>query len=275
MRCRIAVALVPALFCLSCGPSTESTRTDSAAPTVATKEALYQQGHRFYLQLQLDSAQALLSRALTMDPNYRDALADLAPLQYDLAARATAGKTKTDLLRKARDLYIKLESLGATESETYERLCEIANALHDDKTFLKYAKRNAEQFPYDRQYYNLTVAYFTGEDYNNAIKVCKEAIEKFPSSPFIGTYYRQLGRAYMKVDRDQTAEKTFYAGLSVLDNRIAELRKTNPAFATSDAYARFKDDQIGILVSLKNLHTTYKALDKLANVERKLKELGK
>jgi len=273
MRCRIA--LVPALFLLSCGPSTESRRTDSATPTVATKETLYQQGHRFYLQRQLDSAHALLSRAVTMDPNYRDALADLAPLQYDLAMREPSPKTKTGLLRNSRDTYMKLESLGVTESDIYERLCEIATALNDDKTFLKFAKRNAEQFPYDRQYYNLTVAYFNVEDYTNAIKVCKEAIEKFPSSPFIGTYYRQLGRAYMKVDRDQTAEKTFYAGLSVIDNRIAELRKTNPAFATSDEYARFKDDKIGILISLKNLHTTYKALDKLANVERKLKELGK
>ncbi|MEO8168271.1 MAG: hypothetical protein ABI623_08490, partial [bacterium] len=74
---------------------------------------------------------------------------------------------------------------------------------------------------------------------------------------------------------DQTAEKTFYTGLSAADNKIAELRKADPAYKNSADFARLKDDKIGMLISLKNLHTTYKATDKLAEVEKKLKELGK
>ncbi len=271
----LAFFLFPFSLFIGCGPSTETTKTETTTPTVATKEMLYQRGHQLYLQQRLDSAQALLSQAVAMDASYKDAITDLAPLHYDLAMRSDAAKNKNDLLRKSRDYYVKLETLGAKEPDTYERLCELANMLNDDKAFLKYAKKNAEAYPYDRQFYNLSVAYFNVEDYNNVIKVCKDAIEKLKLSPFIGTYYRQLGRAYMKIDRDQTAEKTFYSGLGVIDSRMAEMRKNNPDYKNSNDYSRLKDDNIGILISLKNLHTTYKAMDKLEDVEKKLKELGR
>jgi tetratricopeptide (TPR) repeat protein len=269
------LAPLSALVVASCGPSTEANKMETTTPAVATKEFLYQRGHKFYLQLNFDSAQVVLSQALALDAGYKDVIADLAPLHYDLALRSEAAKKKNELLRKSRDYYMKLEALGTRESEVYERLCEIASMLNDEKTFLKYAKKNADAYPYDRQYYNLSVAYFNVEDYNAAIKVCKDAIEKFKLSPFIGTYYRQLGRAYMKVDRDQTAEKTFYTGLGVIDKKMAEMRKSNTDGEKSDEYSRLKDDKVGILISLKNLHTTYKALDKLADVEQKLKELGR
>lgn len=240
-----------------------------------TKEELYRQGHALYARLELDSARSLLTRALVLDASYAPALADLAALTYDLAMRAEVGKNKTELLRASRNYYVKLETLGALEPDAYERLCEIADALHDAKTFLKYAKKNAEVYPYDRQFYNLSVAYFTVEDYASVIALCKKAIEQFPSSPFIGTFYRQLGRAYMKIDRDQTAERTFYAGLAAIDKRKAELRKQATNDPASPESQRLKDDEIGILTSLKYLHTTYKAKDKLVEVERKLKNLGK
>jgi hypothetical protein len=147
--------------------------------------------------------------------------------------------------------------------------------LNDDKTFLKYAKKNADAYPYDRQHYNLSVGYANVEDWNNLVSLTKKAIDKFKDSQYIGSFYRQLGRAYTKIGRDQTAEKTFYTGLNAVDNKVAELRKLNAEYKSSPEYARLKDDKVGMLVSLKNLHTTYKATDKLADVERKLKELGR
>ena len=268
-------SLLPVLLLSACGPSTESSKNEESIPGIATKEMLYKRGHQLYLQQNLDSAQAALQQALALDANYQDVLADLAPLHYELAMRTDAAKKKNELLRRSREYYVKLESFGTRESDLYERICEIANVLNDDKTFLKYAKKNADAYPYDRQYYNLSVAYFNVGDYANVMKSMKEAVGKFQSSTFIGSFYRQLGRAYMKIDRDQTAEKTFYSGLSAVDMKMAELRKANTEYKTSADYARLRDDKVGMLISLKNLHTTYKATAKLAEVEKKLKELGR
>ncbi|MBI5474781.1 MAG: hypothetical protein HY961_20770 [Ignavibacteriae bacterium] len=261
------------IFAAGCGgTATETTKTDA---TPLTKEALFRRGHQFYLQQQHDSAQSVLKSVLTMDANYREAIADLAALHYDLAMRSEAGKPKAEQLKESREYYVKLESLGSTDSDTYERLCEIANALSDSKTFLRYAKKNVDHYPFDRQYYNLSVACFEANDYQGAIKAMKEAVEKFRNSSYIGSFYRQLGRAYTKVDRDQTAEKTFYTGLAAADRMIADLKKRGGDYKSSPDYARLKDDKIGMLASLKNLHTTYQAMDKLADVEKKLKELGR
>lgn len=267
-------SVICVVLIFGCGPSSESTEME-ATTLPATKEMLYQRGHQLYLQQNLDSAQAVLTQALAADANYKDVIADLAPLNYDLAMRSEAAKRKTDLLRKARDHYVKLETLVAKEPDMYERLCEIANMLNDDKTFLIYARKNADAYPYDRQYYTLSVAYANVEDWSNLMSSMKKAVEKFKESPYIGSFYRQLGRAYSKIDRDQTAERTFYSGLNAVDSKVAELRKANAEYKSSPEFARLKDDKIGMLISLKNLHTTYKAADKLAEVERKLKELGR
>ncbi len=258
---------------VGCGPAPETARKETETPL--TKEALFQAGHRLYLQQQYDSAQVLLTRVLTLDRTYAAAVADLASLNYELAMRADAGRRRNELLRASRAYYLRLDSLNSVDADAYERLCEIASALNDHRTFLTYAKKSAEAYPYDRQYYNLSVAYFNVNDFASVIKVCKEAIEKFPASPFIGTFYRQLGRGYMKVDRDQTAERTFYAGLGVIEKRMADARKSNADYVSSADYQRLKEDMKGILISLKNLHTTYKATEKLAEVEKKLKELGR
>jgi tetratricopeptide (TPR) repeat protein len=270
----LAVLAIVLAF-VSCGPTTETTKTETTPPPLATKDGLFQRGQQLYLQQNLDSALVFLNQALAMDANYKDALEILAPLHYDLAMRSESAKKKNEQLRKSRDYYAKVEAFGVKESETYERICEIANMLNDDKTYLKYAKKNAEAYPYDRQYYNLSVGYANVEDWNNLISLAKKAIDKFKDSQYIGSFYRQLGRAYTKIDRDQTAEKTFYVGLGAIDSRLSELRKANPEFKSTPEYARLKDDKIGMLISLKNLHTTYKAGDKLADVEKKLKELGR
>lgn len=270
---RILMAVASLLLLAGCGSSPESARRET--PKLAPKEILFADGQRLYLQENLDSARTVLLEAVALDANYRDALEILAPLHFDLAARSESGKKKMELLRQSRDFYIKLEALGAKDPIVYERLCEIAGTLHDTKTFVKYAKKNADAYPYDRQLYNLSVAYFTAEEYNNVINVCKQGIDKFKNSPFAGTFYRQLGRAYMKMDRDQTAERTFYTGLGIIDRKMAELRKNDPDYAHSADFIRLKEDKAGILTSLKYIHTTYKAAEKLADVEKKLKELGK
>jgi tetratricopeptide (TPR) repeat protein len=267
------LTIVFSLF-IGCGPSTEATKTETTTTEVITKEILVNRAQKFYLQQNLDSARANVTQALAMDASYKEALEVAAPLHYDLAMRAGTKKNKNEYLRLARDYYAKAESFGVRDSETYERMCEIANLLNDDKTFLKYAKKNADAYPYERQYYNLGVAYANVEDWSNMINAMKKAVEKFPGSHYIGSFYRQLGRAYTKIGRDQTAEKTFYAGLNAIDAKLAELRKANVEYKSSAEYARLKDDKHGILITLKNLHTTYRAMDKLAEVERKLKELG-
>jgi len=177
-------------------------------------------------------------------------------------------------LKKSLGYFIKLESNGSRESETLERLSELSNILEDTKAFVRYARKNAELYPYERQYMNLGLAYFQAGDYPAVIKTEKEAIEKFKGSTFTGSFYRQLGRAYMKVDRDQTAERTFDTGISAVDGIIAERSKTDHGFRAGEEYQRLVDDKIGMLVSLKSLHQTYHAVDKLRKVEQELKDLG-
>lgn len=271
----VCIALLTMAALHGCGPAAESTKTETTPPISLAKEAMFERGRQLYFQQSLDSAQTMLNQAIAIDANYREPIEILAPLHYDLAMRSDGQKKKAEQLRKSRDYYVKLESFGSKDSELYERICEIANMMNDDKTFVKYAKKNADAYPFDRQYYNLSVAYANVEDWNTLIATMKKAVDKFKDSPYIGSFYRQLGRAYTKVDRDQTAEKVFYSGLSSIDGKIAELRKGSDEYRSSPEFARLNDDKIGILISLKNLHTTYKAMDKLAQVERKLKELGR
>ena len=258
----------------SCGPSPETTKPPVSS--LEMKEALYHRGHQLLLEQQFDSAQVVLKRALAMDASYIAPLTDLGQLHYDLGMREAGEKNprRLEQLRKSRDYFAKVDALGSKESDLYERLCEISHALDDDRSFLKYAKKNAEAYPYDRQYFNLGSAYFLTGDFQRVIKSQKEAIEKFKSSQYIGSFYRQLGRAYMKVDRDQTAERTFDAGLKAVEVRIADHKKTGSDYKGTDEYRRLMDDRIGMLVSLKGLHQTYRAKEKLERVEKQLQEAG-
>ena len=177
-------------------------------------------------------------------------------------------------LRAARTYFVRLEQLGERASEIYERLCEISITLNDDRSFVRYAKKNADIYPYDRQLFNLARAYFEVEDFQSVIKSAKESLERFKGSPYTSSFYRLLGRSYMKIGRDQTAEKSLAAGVREADARLAELRKQCSSTLLADQIRRTRDDKINMLLALKQLHTTYKADDKLRQVERQLKEEG-
>ena len=275
MRSRSKSNLLVVLLGLvaSCGPAPETVKP---TPALETKEDMYRSGHQLYLEQQFDSAQIMLRKAVALDASYVPPLTDLAQMHYDLGMRETGEKNpkRLEQFKKARDYFAKIDALGNKESDLYERLCELSYALDDDRAYVKYTKKNAEAYPYDRQYFNLGSAYFMTGEYQNVIKTQKEAIEKFKGSPYIGSFYRQLGRAYMKIDRDQTAERTFDMGIRTVDATIAELKKTNSHHEATDVFRRLMDDKIGMLVSLKGLHQTYKAMEKLKQVERQLQEAG-
>jgi tetratricopeptide (TPR) repeat protein len=261
-------ALAGALLCLaSCGPPGESGRSRAE-----TSESVYMRGHQLYLTMHLDEAERELLRAVAMDSTYRDPQVDLGSLCFDIG-RKEEGARRIERFRKARAFLARAEDLGYREAAAYDRLCEICTELEDAHGFLKYAKKNAEGYPYERQYYNLGVAYFGVGDWAGVVKTEREASEKFRESQYIGAYYRQMGRAYMKMDRDQTAERTFAAGVQAVDARMAVVKK-NGGGAVSEEYRRLLDDKIGMLLLLKRLHTTYREQEKLAQVERQLREAG-
>lgn len=256
-----------------CGQSPETMKPPTSLPD--GKEAWYTVGHRFYVNQEYDSADVYLQKASAIDAAYLAPLNDLSLMHYSLGMQEQGEKNPKRLshFKKAFEYFARIESHGSNDSEIYERLSELSNALHDNKALVRYAKKNAEMYPYERQFFNLGFAYFQVEDYQNAIKSQKEAIGKFKGSTYIGSFYRQLGRAYMKVDRDQTAERTFDAGLNAVNAVIAERTAADPGFKSSEEYRRIVDDQIGMLVSLKSLHQTYHATEKLKKVEQQLQQL--
>ena len=260
-----------ALLCVSCGPSGGSGKN----PPAESKEALFQRGHQLYLSGHMTEAEADLKAASAIDSTYVDPLTDLAQMAYEAGMREEGERNPRRLSdwRSARELYQRAEKLGYHDAAAYDRICEISLALEDDKAFLVYAKKNAERYPYDRQYYNLGVAYYAVEDWNNVVKSQREAAERFTQSPYLGAFYRQTGRAYMKLDRDQTAERTLASGVHAVDARLAALKK-NGASSNANELRRLTDDKIAMLLLLKRLHTTYKETDKLEQVERQLKDAG-
>ena len=219
-----------------------------------------------------EEAERELARAAAMDSTYRDPLVDLGSLWFELGMKEEGTRRREDL-RKARTFLEKAEGLGYRDAAAYERLCEICTETEDARGFLKYAKKNAEQYPYDRQYYNLGAAYFGMEDWGEVVKTGREASEKFKESQYIGAYFRQMGRAYLKMQRDQTAERTLTAGVQAVDARQARVKRSGGGGATEE-YRRLQDDKIGMLLLLRYLHTTYREAEKLAQVERQLKEAG-
>jgi tetratricopeptide (TPR) repeat protein len=263
-------ACVLAVFA-GCGPSGETART----PAAETPEALYRIGHAYYLERNLDSAAATLTRAYALDSTSVPLLTDLADVYFELGMRFADEKDPRRLtqFRRSRGYLIRLEALGSRESVLYERLCELSVALDDSRSFLKWAKKNAEKYPYDRQAYNLGIALYENGEYAAVVKTMKESVEKFKTSPYIGGYYRQMGLAYMKMDRDQTATKTFETGLIIVDQKLAEARKSGSDPNLPDL-RRLADDRVGMLVSLRKIYQTYKETAKLERVERLLREAG-
>jgi tetratricopeptide (TPR) repeat protein len=255
-----------------CGPSGETPRP---APEPMSRDDLFRLGHQYYLESQFDSAATVLQRVHRMDTAYVEPIRDLAQLHYEWGMRAPEkSRERSEHLRAARGFFVRLDLLGERASDIYERLCEISITLNDDRSFVRYAKKNADIYPYDRQLFNLARAYFEVEDFQSVIKSTKESIERFKGSTYVTSYYRLLGRSYMKIGRDQTAEKTLVAGVREADGRLAELQRQGSSQIVTDQIRRAHDDKINMLLALKQLHTTYKADDKLRQVERQLKEEG-
>jgi tetratricopeptide (TPR) repeat protein len=254
-----------------CGPSGETART----PLADTPEALYRVGHAYYLERNLDSAAATLTRAYALDSTSVPLIKDLADVHFELGMRFADEKDPRRLaqFRRSRGYLARLEALGSRESELYERLCELSAALDDSRSFLKWAKKNAEKYPYDRQTYNLGIALYENGEYATVVKTMKEAVEKFKASPYIGGYYRQMGLAYMKMDRDQTATKTFETGLVIVDRRLADARNSGSDPNLPDL-RRLADDRVGMLVSLRKIYQIYKETANLERVQRLLREAG-
>jgi tetratricopeptide (TPR) repeat protein len=267
-----------ALGVLSCSAPPETARPAAPATRAGlSREELAAEGHTLAARREWDSATVVLEAALAKDPEYLPALRDLAGLNYDraMAAAPATDPARVTYLRRSHVLFARLEELGERDADLYERLCETAVSLDDSLAFLRYAKKYAALYPHDRQFYNLGLAYLGVSDFQGAIRSQKEAIEKFPESEYIGSFYRQLGRAYMKVDRDQTAERTLSAGVKAADAKISELKKSGQGDeAPGSPVARLREDRIAMLLMLKKLHQTYKATEKLERVEKDLREAG-
>jgi len=274
-RSLVLTLLLIGLGWFACGPAPETTKLPT--PTVvSTKEGLCELGRKFHREQMYDSAEVYFNRSYALDSSYLVPLNELGQMHYALGIQQPGEKNprRFEHFKKSYACFAKLESQGSNDSELLERLGELSSAFDDKKALVKYAKKNAEVYPYDRQYFNLGYAYFQVDDYQNVIKTQKEAIGKFKGSTYVGSFYRQLGRAYMKIDRDQTAERTFDSGLKAVDVVVAERKKEGGNFAATEDCRRLADDKIGMLVSLKSLHQTYRANDKLQKVEQQLKELG-
>ena len=265
---RTLMAGAAAFLCASCGGPGGST---SDVPLTAA--SAYARGHRLYETGHPREAEPDLRRAAALDSTMADPLADLGAIYFERGAEEKDAARRADDYRESRGFLARAEDLGYADAVMYDRLAEICTELHDARGFLKYARKSAERYPYDRQYYNLGVAYFDVEDWPAVVKSQRDAAEKFRQSQYIGAYYRQMARAYMKMDRDQTAERTLETGMQAAETRIAALRKGGTG-APAEEIRRLQEDRTGMLMLLKRLYTIYREGDKLTQVERLLKEAG-
>jgi tetratricopeptide (TPR) repeat protein len=262
-----------AVILAACATPPETTQNEQ--PPAPDKVDLYKQGYRSYLSGDYGRAENLLIQAASLDSTYCDPFLLLGQMHYERATLHGANEAaRKEGLSKALMYYGRVERLGNKDSEVLERLCEAAVAVDDNAAFLTYAARNARFYPYDRQYYNLSLAYFNVEDFENVITTLKEATQKFKSSNYIGSFYRQLGRAYMRLSRNQTAERVFNEGLEAVDRRMRAATEDDPGFTYTPEYQRLVNDKIGMLLLLKGLHQLYKEPEKLKQVERKLRDAG-
>lgn len=265
---RALVAFAAACMLSSCGGS-----GGSSSDVPLTAASAFARGHRLYETGHPVEAEPDLRRAAALDSTMADPLVDLGAIYYERGGRESDVTKRADEYREARGFLARADALGYADAEGYDRLCELCTALHDARGFVKYAKKSADRYPYDRQYFNLGVAYAEVEDWPAVVKTQHEAVEKFHQSPYLAGYYREMGRAYMKMNRDQTAERTLEAGMQAADARIAVLRK-GPSGTSAEELRRLQEDRIGILTLLRRLYTVYRETDKLAQAERLLKDAG-
>jgi tetratricopeptide (TPR) repeat protein len=272
------LAAFPAAFAfLSCS-TTSPVKPDQpeAATPVYSREALYRKGHQFFAGRETDSARVYLLRSLAMDSTYLPPLRDLALLHYDIAMRmGEHDPVRLAEFGRSYDYYRRIEATGTADGETYDRLTELSYMLDRPGEFLSYAQKHWKHNPSDRQAYNLGLAYAMTGDHQNVIRTQKEAIDRFPYSPFLGGFYRLLGNGYLEVDRDQTAERTFNAGVDAVNRLIRGMSDTESDSARMQNISRLQDDKVAMLLALKKLHRRYGNQEQLKAVERQLKDAGR
>jgi len=273
MRLAAVLTIIVMTGLAGCAPSGSTTEEGKPATDPGTKESLYEQGHKLYVEAKRDSAVSYLERAREMDPAYIPPLRDLGEIYYVSAmARSTGSAERESGMRKALGCYADIESLGKADENTLDRLTEISHSLGETESFVAYAEKHAVQYPGDRQSYNLGLAYFGAGVWQNVIDTQKQAISKYPHSPYVGGFHRLLGDGYLNVDRQQSAERTYEEGVLVVDQRIAGMTKADPDFGSSPEFRRLADSRKAMLLSLQQIYRLHKKQDKLSQVESRLKE---
>jgi tetratricopeptide (TPR) repeat protein len=167
----------------------------------------------------------------------------------------------------ALERYAAIDSIGMADVSTYERLTEVSHLLGDSKLFVRYAEKQAEVHPGDRELYNLGLAYFGAGNHQKTIETQKSAIQKYPHSPHIGGFYRLLGDGYYEIGRQQTAERTYQEGVKAVELRVADLKGTNPQFSSTAEYRQLADSRRAMLLSLKKLYRLHGKTKELDEVE--------
>jgi len=261
----------------SCGPSaTTNEAVRPSAPATIDRETLFRIGQEFFVERTFDSAAVYYRKSLALDSTYGPPLGGLAQLHYDLAMQNPNRNDPVRMreFRASLGYYMRMETLGHTDGEMYDRLSELTYTLGEKELFLNYVKKNIGESPDDRQYFNLGLAYGQVGDYANVIKSQKEAIERFKFSRFIGSFYKQLGNAYLEVDRQQSAERTFSAGVEAVNERISAMVKSTSASASDADVERLKEERLFMLRSLRKIYRIHGQDDRLQEVERQLKGYG-
>ncbi len=274
MKLIVFTAAVLVAGLTGCGPSgTVTEETEKPVYRPDTKESFYEKGHAMYAEARYDSAAHYLEKARELDPTYLPPLQELGEIYYLGALSENGGDGGREArMRKAFECYSAIESLGRADENTYDRLTELSHGLGDTKSFVLYAEKQAARNPGDRVLYNLGLAYFSAEAYQKVIDTQKEAIQKYPLSPYLGGFYRLLGDGYLNVDRQQSAERTYEEGVRKIDERISVMKGTNTDFAVTQEYRQLADSRQSMLLSLKKLYRLHGKQDKLEQVESRLKK---
>jgi tetratricopeptide (TPR) repeat protein len=275
-RLKSAISLFLAGLVSSCASSVGTKESDQlpVRPRI-DRDSLFQKGHRFYVERDYDSAAVYYRKSLEFDSTYQPPLAGLAQLHYERAMQIEdrASPIRTTELRNSLRYCLVLETHHQHGVDLYDRLTELSYALGEKDLFLNFVKKRIAEAPDDRQYFNLGLAYGQVGDYPNVITSQKEAIEKYRFSLYIGGFYRQLGNAYMELDRQQTAERTFSTGVQVVNTRLSDIEKTEGVYLEADIN-RLKDDKVAMLRALRKIYRIHDQKEKLREVEHQLEAHG-
>jgi tetratricopeptide (TPR) repeat protein len=254
---------------VGCGSRTPAIRTEPPPPE--TGESLYRRGHALFAEGNSDSALVILKESLALDSTHVPSLEDLSRIHYHraMAEPQREHPSRKKDLERAFHYAMTMERLGRHDEAHYDLLTELADLLGEDTRFLQYARKNAELHPGDRQSYVLGLACARTGDHAGVIATQKEAVRKYPISPFVGGFYRLLGEAYFDIDRQQTAERTFTEGVKVVDDLLREIRN-NQASADSSTKTRLSENRIAMLQSLRKIYRLHREDAKLREIDHLL-----